>query len=145
MKLISEGMDISKTARILEKHPETIARWLERGGQMSARLHTRLFFRKLVVGHLQLDELYAKVKRNADKVWVWTAIAAKSKLLIAFHVGGRKIDDAQVLLHRVWQRLRPGPIPVMTSDGLNHYFYASTAHFGELAETTPRQKISLVC
>lgn len=61
------------------------------GGQMSARLHTRVLFRKLVVGHLQLDELNARVKRGADKVWVWTAIAAKSKRLIAFHVGGRKV------------------------------------------------------
>ena len=108
MKMISEGMSIAKTARILEKHPETIARWVERGDPMSARLHTRLLFRKLVVGHLQLDELYAKVKRGTDKVWVWTAIAAKSRLLVAFHVGGRKMTDAQILLHQVWQRLLPG-------------------------------------
>jgi IS1 family transposase len=98
---------------------------------MSARLHTRLFFRSLVIGHLQLDELYAKVKHGADQVWVWTAIAAKSKLLVAFHVGGRKIEDAQCLLHQVWQRLQPQHLPVFTSDGLNHYFYGLTAHFGQ--------------
>jgi len=137
--VISEGLDISKTARILEKHPETIARWVERGGRMSARLHTRLFLRKLVVGHLQLDELYARVKQNAERVWVWTAIAAKSRLLVAFHVGGRKMDDAQRLLHQVWQRLLPGKMPVITSDGLNHYYYAITAHYGSW-EKPPRAR-----
>jgi hypothetical protein len=36
-----------------------------------------------------------------------------------------------VVIHDLHQRLARGCIPVFTSDGLNHYFYALTAHFGQ--------------
>jgi hypothetical protein len=35
------------------------------------------------------------------------------------------------LIHQVWERLKPACWPVYTSGGLNQYFYALTAHFGE--------------
>jgi hypothetical protein len=35
------------------------------------------------------------------------------------------------MIHDLCQRLAPGYTPVFTSDGLNHYFYALTAHFGQ--------------
>jgi hypothetical protein len=34
------------------------------------------------------------------------------------------------MIHDLRQRLVPNCIPIFTSDGLNHYFYALTAHFG---------------
>jgi hypothetical protein len=57
-------------------------------------------------------------------------VAAKSKLILAVHIGGRSIADASQLLHQVRERLAPDSLPVFTSDGLNQYFYALTAHFG---------------
>ena len=38
---------------------------------------------------------------------------------------------AHALLHAVTLALAPGSIPVFTSDGLDLYFYARTAHFGQ--------------
>ena len=38
---------------------------------------------------------------------------------------------AHVLVHSLRQSLAPGCIPLFTSDGLNLYFYALTAHFGQ--------------
>ena len=38
---------------------------------------------------------------------------------------------AQLLIHRLRAQLAPGCLPVFTSDGLNAYFYALTAHFGQ--------------
>jgi hypothetical protein len=35
------------------------------------------------------------------------------------------------VVHDLYGRLAPGCIPICTSDGLNLYFYALTAHFGE--------------
>lgn len=130
MTALSEGVDISAATRIFGHHHTTISRWLERGGLHGARLHERLFFRVVVVGHIQLDELVTKVKREAERVWVWTAIAARSKLILAVHIGGRAIVDACQLIHQVQQRLAPDCLPVFTSDGLNQYFYGLTAHFG---------------
>jgi hypothetical protein len=37
---------------------------------------------------------------------------------------------AHRVIHSLRERLAPGCIPLFTSDGLNLYFYALTAHFG---------------
>jgi len=127
---MSEGVDISAAGRIFSHHHTTITRWIERCGRHSERLHERLFHRALSIGHLQLDERVTKVKRDTEKLWVWKAVAAKTKLIMAFHIGRRSSVDAPQLLHQVWQRLTPEYLPIFTSDGLNQYFYGITAHFG---------------
>src|SRR5579884_153228 len=38
---------------------------------------------------------------------------------------------AHRLIHSLRQILAPGCMPIFTSDGLNLYFYALTAHFGQ--------------
>jgi IS1 family transposase len=38
---------------------------------------------------------------------------------------------AHVLIHALRENLAPGCLPLFTSDGLNLYFYALTAHFGQ--------------
>ncbi len=38
---------------------------------------------------------------------------------------------AHVLIHALRESLAPGCLPLFTSDGLNLYFYALTAHFGQ--------------
>jgi len=43
------------------------------------------------------------------------------------------------VVHTLRQRLAPGCIPVFTSDGLNQYFYALTAHFGQWVVGVGRQ------
>ena len=130
MTALSEGVDISAASRIFGHHHTTISRWLERTGQHSARLQERVFFQAIQTGHIQLDELVTKVKRNAKKLWVWTAITAKSKLIVAVHIGGRAIEDACLLFHQLQLALAPGCLPVFASDGLNQYFHGMTAHYG---------------
>ncbi len=109
----------SAAGRIFGHHHTTITRWIERSGRHSERLHERLFHRALTIGHLQLDELVTKVKQDAGRIWVWTAVAAQSKLILAFHIGRRSSADAHQLLHQVWQRSAPDSLPIFTSDGLN--------------------------
>jgi transposase-like protein len=118
----AKGWTSQPHPRIFNHHPSTISRWLERGGHHSAWLHERLFFQAVEVGHLQLDELVTRVKHNAERVWVWTAVSARSKLILALHLGGRTIGDACCLLHQVSLYLAPGCLPVFSSDGLNQYF-----------------------
>jgi IS1 family transposase len=130
MTALSEGVDISAASRIFGYHPTTIQRWLERGGGHGERLHERALFRAVVAGHIQLDELVTRVKRDHERVWLWSAIDAASKLIVAAHLGRRSTADACELIHQVCQRLKPGCFPVYTSDGLNQYHYGLTAHFG---------------
>ena len=45
---------------------------------------------------------------------------------------------AHLLIHSLRQILAPGCLPLFTSDGLNLYFYALTAHFGKWREERRR-------
>ncbi len=45
---------------------------------------------------------------------------------------------AHQLIHSLRQILAPGCLPLFTSDGLNLYFYALTAHFGHWREVGRR-------
>ncbi len=127
---LSEGVDLSACQRIFGHSHSTISYWLSRAGAHSERLHKRLLHQAVDAGHLQLDELVTKVKRDEERIWIWTAITAQSKLILSFHIGRRSSEDAHHLLHQVWQRLKPDCLPIFTTDGLNQYFYGITAHFG---------------
>ena len=136
---LAEGLDISAAVRVFGYHHSTISNWLERAGQHGARLQERIFFQAIRAGHIQLDELVTKVKHNAQKLWIWTAITARSKLIVAIHIGGRAIEDACSLFHQLQLALAPGCRPVFTTDGLNQYFHGMTAHFGHW-EKPPRAR-----
>ena len=129
MTAFGEGVDASAASRIFKHHPDTVNRWLQRSGVHSEVLHSRSF-RDIIAGHLQLDELTVKVKTAGERVWLWTAVEAKSKVILALRPGERKQEDAHRLIHEVKERLAKDCVPVFTSDGLSLYFYALTAHFG---------------
>jgi len=63
--------------------------------------------------------------------FIWTTIDAATKIIPVWHVGGRKLQDAQIVVHQLKSRLVTGHIPIFTSDHLRHYFSALTSHFGE--------------
>ena len=50
------------------------------------------------------------------------------------HLGPRTQSSAHLLIHSLQQILAPGCLPLFTSDGLNLYFYALTAQFGQWRE-----------
>jgi hypothetical protein len=51
-------------------------------------------------------------------------------LVPVLQVGGRTQEVAYRVVHELKGRLRTGCVPVFSTDGLKHYFYALTAHFG---------------
>ena len=59
------------------------------------------------------------------------ACDAKTKIIPVLQVGGRTQEMAYAVVHEMKSRLKTGCVPVFSSDGLKHYFYALTAHFGE--------------
>jgi IS1 family transposase len=93
-------------------------------------LHER-FFRHLWVPHLQLDELRTRLRSSQQVLWLWLAIDPCTKILPVLHLGSRNQHAAHLLIHSLRQLLAPDCLPLFTSDGLNVYFYALTAHFGQ--------------
>jgi len=63
-------------------------------------------------------------------LWLWLAIDPRTKILPVLSLGPRTQHAAHLLIHSLRQLLAPGCLPLFTSDGLNLYFYALTAHFG---------------
>ncbi len=81
--------------------------------------------------HLQLDELRTRLRSYTQVLWLWLAIDPITKLMPVLHLGPRTQNMAHMVIHSLRQILAPGCLPLFTSDGLNLYFYALTAHFGQ--------------
>jgi hypothetical protein len=64
-------------------------------------------------------------------LWLWLAIDPLTKLLPVLQLGPRTQNMAHGFIHSLRQGLAHGCLPLFTSDGLNLYFYALTAHFGQ--------------
>ena len=129
MTASSEGVDAAAASRIFAHDERTIRRWLQRTANHAERLHNRLI-QNMVCRHLQLDELVTKIRGLKERIFVWVALDAHTKLILAIRCGGRTRIDAQLFVHELWSRLAPGAPPVFTTDGLQQYYYALTAHFG---------------
>ena len=129
MTASSEGVDLSAASRIFGHDERTISRWLARTAQHAERLHGR-YLKDLVCHHLQLDELVTRLRGVKERIFVWVALDAQTKLIITMRCGGRTRIDAQLFVHQLWSQLAPGLPPVFTTDGLQQYYYALTAHFG---------------
>jgi len=93
------------------------------------------FHEQVMIGvdliHVQVDELWAKVKSSGQDMWLWVASDVTTKKVPVMQVGGRTQEIANRIVHELKGRLRPGCIPVFSTDGLKNYYYALTAHFGK--------------
>jgi IS1 family transposase/transposase-like protein len=124
------GLDPSAASRVFGYRQATITTWLSRAGSHAQTLHER-FFRNLWLPHLQLDELRTRLRCAKQVLWLWLAIDPLTKLLPVLHLGPRTQLSAHTVIHSLRHILAPGCLPLFTSDGLNFYFYALTAHFGQ--------------
>ena len=127
---LAEGLDPSEALRVFGFRQATITTWLSRAGEHAQTLHTR-FFCNLQLPHLQLDELRTRLRSSQQVLWLWLAIDPRTKILPVLELGPRTQHMAQHLIHSLRDLLAPGCLPLFTSDGLNLYFYALTAHFGQ--------------
>jgi IS1 family transposase len=129
LSALAEGLDPSSAERVFGYRQATITTWLTRAGEHAQTLHERIFS-NLRLPHLQLDELRTRLRSYKQVVWLWLAIDPCTKILPVLQLGPRTQHMAHLLIHSLRQRLAPGCLPLFTSDGLNLYFYALTAHFG---------------
>ncbi len=129
LNAVAEGLTVAAAVRVFGHSEGTITTWLTRAGEHSATLHDH-WFRHLTLPHLQLDELRTRLRNRASVLWLWVALDPLTKLIPVLHLGARTQTAAHEIVHDLRQRLAPDCLPVFTSDGLNLYFYALTAHFG---------------
>lgn len=118
----------------------TIRTRLCRSGMQGKKLHER-FMTELELVHIQLDELWANLKNGSQEMWVWIASDAKTKIIPVMQVGGRSQEAAYLVVHELKRRLKSGCVPVSTTDGLRHYFYALTAHFGRWESADGKKRV----
>jgi hypothetical protein len=116
----------------------TITRWLRRAGAHSATLHQRTF-RHLHLPHLQLDQIGTRLRSRAHVLWLSLALDPISKLSAVLDLAARTQEAADSVIHTVHQQLAPGCLAVLSSDGLNHSFYALSAHFGQWVAEAERR------
>jgi hypothetical protein len=130
LSALAEGLDPSAAERVFGYRQETITTWLTRAGKHAETFHERCF-RNLQLPHLQLDELRTRLRSAKEIFWLWLAIDPLTKIIPVLELGPRTQTMAHLLIHSLRQSLAPGCLPLFTSDGLNLYFYALTAHFGQ--------------
>jgi IS1 family transposase len=129
LSALAEGLTVAATSRVFGHSEGTISTWLTRAGEHSAALHDR-WCRHLHLPYLQLDELRTRLRSHVQVLWLWVALDPLTKLIPVLHLGARTQSAAHSVVHELRQRLAPSSLPVFTSDGLNLYFSALTAHFG---------------
>ena len=127
---LAEGLSVAAAVRVFGHSHATIATWLTRAGKHSAALHNH-WFQNLALPHIQLDELRTQLRRRAHVLWLWVALDPLTKIIPVLHLDARNQAAAHAVIHDLRQWLASGCLPVFTSDGLNLYFYALTAHFGQ--------------
>ena len=130
LSALAEGLDSSAAERVFGYRQATITTWLARAGQHAQTLHQR-FFCHLRLPHLQLDELRTRLRSATQILWLWLAIDPLTKILPVLYLGPRTQNMAHTVIHTLRESLASGCLPLFTSDGLNLYFYALTAHFGQ--------------
>ena len=134
---LAEGLDPSAAARVFGNRQATITTWLTRAGRHAELFHERSF-RNLHLPHLQLDEIRTRLRRSTQVLWLWLALDPRTKILPVLELGPRTQNMAHSVIHSLRRSLAPGCMPLFTSDGLNLYFYALTAHFGQWLQVVCR-------
>ena len=141
-RALAEGNSLRGTARIVEIDPETCRAWLERYAQ-HCRLVMLYFWQNLAIEECQLDELWSFVHtkeanlaaaklicQSYGDAWVWVAFAPAWRMVLAFVVGKRTQENANLLLERV-HHVSDGTIPFFTSDQLAAYPSALLSTYGQ--------------
>ncbi|MDQ5853858.1 MAG: integrase core domain-containing protein [Chloroflexota bacterium] len=138
LRALAEGLNVAAATRVVGHRHATITTWLTRAGEHSSALHQH-WFQKLHLPHVQLDGLRTRLRRRAHTVWLWVAVDPRTKIIPVLQLGARTQEAAHRVVHDLQQKLAPGCIPVFTSNGLNLYFYALTAHFGQWVASVGRR------
>jgi IS1 family transposase len=147
IRALAEGNSLRSTARIVQIDKDTACDWLDRAAQHCRKVLLYLW-QGLPVTACQLDELWsfvhtkeshlAMAKRVCETygdAWIWMALAPVWRLVLAFVVGKRTQESANLLLHRV-AHVTDQRLPLCTSDQLPEYRAALLHVYGQWVQPT---------
>jgi IS1 family transposase/transposase-like protein len=141
VRALAEGNSIRATGRIVQVDKDTVCDWLNRAAQQ-CRLVMLYLWQNLHVTECQLDELWSFIHTKEQNLayaktwcetygdaWVWVAFAPVWRLVLAFVIGKRSQENANLLLARM-AHVTDDHIPFFTSDQLAHYKTALLHTYG---------------
>ena len=67
------------------------------------------------------------MKQAEQAVWMGLVCDAKTKIVPVMQMGARTQEMAYSVVHELKLKLKVGCVPIFSTDGLAHYFYALTA------------------
>jgi len=142
IRALAEGVSLRSAARIIQIDKDTACAWLHRAAQ-HCRLVMLHLWHNLPVTECQLDELWSFVHTKEQNLyaaklfcetygdaWVWIAFAPVWRLVLAFVVGKRTQESANLLLSRV-VHVTDEHIPFLRSDQLAEYRTALLHAYGQ--------------
>ena len=130
LNLVLEGMSIRATSRITGVHKNTIGDLILTAGANCERLHNRMV-KNVPVVDIQADEIWSYVgaKQRTCNMrgfgpelgdsWTWIGIESNTKMVMAYHVGGRDNGSCRSFLKKL-DTATSGRFQ-FTSDGLGAY------------------------
>jgi transposase-like protein/IS1 family transposase len=141
-----EGLNKSAIARIKRIAWNTVHRWLERASNWCRRFSDRKMNR-LTMAELQADEMQTIVGGKEQPIWVFAVIEVWSRLWPSTVVGRRSYRNTLALFRDVFERMNPGQIPLITTDGLEFYkkviggVFGPACLYGQVIKTRRNDRI----
>ena len=141
-----EGLNKSAIARVKRIAWNTVHRWLERAAAWSRRFSDRKM-KRLAMAELQADEMRAIVGGKEQPMWVFVILDVWSRLWPSTVVGGRSYRNTQALFREVFERMIPGQIPLITTDGFEFYkkvigrVFGPACLYGQVIKTRRNDRI----
>lgn len=149
IRALAEGNSIRSPARIVQVDKDTICNWLNRAADQCRKI-VLYHWHNLHVSECQLDEVWSFVHTKEQHLasaklfchtygdaWIWVAFAPVQRLVIAFVVGKRTKENAQLLLNRV-RFVSDKQIPFFTSDQWSAYEEALLKVYGQVYQPARR-------
>lgn len=144
---LSEGTPINAVCRMFGVGKNGVLRVIAETGEALIDYMIREF-RDLPVARLEMDEAWQYVGKHGQRMatkeegrgdfWLWAAIDADTKLVINYHIGGRKWTDAEDFVRDTAKRIS-GPVQI-TTDALASYAGPIRAYFAEGTSYTTETK-----
>jgi IS1 family transposase len=141
-----EGLNKSAIARVKRIAWNTVHRWLERAANWCRRFSDRKI-RRLAMAELQADEMQTIVGGKEQPIWVFAVIDVWSRLWPSTVVGKRSFRNTLALFRDVSERMNPGQIPLITTDGFEFYkkvigrVFGPACLYGQVIKTRRNDRI----
>lgn len=141
LSMLVEGSSMRSISRVADVSINTVSKLLADAGEACLALHNGTV-RNVEATRVECDEIwsfcYAKEKNvarakapalGAGDVWTWTAIEAKSKLILSYFVGDRSGQSAMALMEDLKSRISNRV--QLTADAHKSYLEAVEGTFGD--------------